>query len=115
MLARLIFGQATSDLSPLQIAQLASAAASLAGVGGSTGLLDNLRSQLGVDDIDIRTTADGQAAVGVGQYLNENTYIGVDTTGRVSIDLELGRDIKARAAVTAGGGGEVGVFYEKEY
>ena len=115
VLARLIFGQATSDLSPLQIAQLASAAASLAGVGGSTGLLDNLRSQLGVDDIDIRTTADGQAAVGVGQYLNENTYIGVDTTGRVSIDLELGRDIKARAAVTAGGGGEVGVFYEKEY
>lgn len=53
--------------------------------------------------------------MGVGQYLNENTYIGVDTTGRVSIDLELGRDIKARAAVTAGGGGEVGVFYEKEY
>ncbi len=115
VLARLIFGQATSDLSPLQIAQLASAAASLAGVGGSTGLLDNLRSQLGVDDIDIRTTADGQAAVGVGQYLNENTYVGVDTTGRVSIDLELGRDIKARGAVTANGGGEVGIFYEKEY
>ncbi|WP_062229468.1 translocation/assembly module TamB domain-containing protein [Aureimonas frigidaquae] len=115
VLARLIFGQATSDLSPLQIAQLASAAASLAGVGGSTGLLDSLRSQLGVDDIDIRTTADGQAAVGVGQYLNENTYIGVDTTGRVSIDLDLGRDIKARGAVNANGGGEVGIFYEKEY
>ncbi|WP_279480526.1 translocation/assembly module TamB domain-containing protein [Aureimonas sp. SK2] len=116
VLARLIFGQGTSDLSPLQIAQLASAAAQLSGVGGgSTGLLENLRSQLGVDDIDIRTTADGQAAVGVGRYLNENTYVGVDSTGRVSIDLELGADIKARAAVTANGGGEVGVFYEKEY
>ncbi|WP_182086736.1 translocation/assembly module TamB domain-containing protein [Aureimonas sp. ME7] len=115
VLARLIFGQGTADLSPLQIAQLASAAAQLAGVGGSTGLLDNLRSQLGVDDIDVRTTADGQAAVGVGRYLNDNTYVGVDSTGRVSIDLELGADIKARAAVTANGGGEVGVFYEKEY
>ncbi|WP_062013245.1 translocation/assembly module TamB domain-containing protein [Aureimonas sp. AU4] len=114
VLARLVFGQGTANLSPLQIAQLASAAAQLAGVGGSTGLLDNLRSQLGVDDIDIRTTADGQAAVGVGRYLNDNTYVGVDSTGRVSIDLELGADIKARAAVGANGG-EVGVFYEREY
>ena len=84
MLARLIFGQGTSDLSPLQIAQLAEAAASLAGVGGSSGLLENLRSQLGVDDLDIRTTADGTTAVGVGKYLNENTYLGVDTSGRVT-------------------------------
>ncbi|MFD2236756.1 translocation/assembly module TamB domain-containing protein [Aureimonas populi] len=115
VLARLIFGQATTDLSPLQIAQLASAVATLTGVGGSSGLLDNLRSQLGVDDLDIRTTADGQAAVGVGRYINENTYVGVDSTGRVSIDLELGRDVKARGAVTADGGGEVGIFYEREY
>lgn len=115
VLARLIFGQGTADLSPLQIAQLASAAAQLSGVGGSTGLLDNLRSQLGVDDLDIRTTSDGKTSVGVGRYINENTYVGVDSTGRVSIDLELGADIKARGAVTANGGGEVGVFYEKEY
>jgi len=52
--------------------------------------------------------------VGVGRYLNDNTYVGVDSTGRVSIDLELGADIKARASVGANGG-EVGVFYEREY
>ncbi|MBB3996613.1 translocation/assembly module TamB domain-containing protein [Aureimonas pseudogalii] len=115
VLARLIFGQGTADLSPLQIAQLASAAAQLAGVGGSTNLLDNLRSQLGVDDLDIRTNADGQTAVGVGRYLNDNTYVGVDSTGRVAIDLDLGANVKARGAVTAGGGGEVGIFYEREY
>jgi translocation and assembly module TamB len=115
VLARLIFGQGTSNLSPLQIAQLAEAAASLAGVGGSTGLLENLRAQLGVDDLDIRTTADGQTAVGVGRYLNENTYLGVDSTGRVSIDLDLGAGLKARGAVDAEGGGEVGVFYEGEF
>ena len=72
VLARLIFQQGTTDLSPLQIAQLAEAAASLAGVGGSTGLLENLRSQIGVDDIDIKTTADGQTAVGVGKYINDH-------------------------------------------
>ncbi len=115
VLARLIFNQGTSDLSPLQIAQLAELAASLAGIGGSSGLLDNLRSQIGVDDLDIKTTKDGQTAVGVGKYLNENTYLGVDSTGRVAIDLDLGSGLKARGAVTATGGGEVGVFYEGEF
>ncbi|WAJ27684.1 translocation/assembly module TamB domain-containing protein [Antarcticirhabdus aurantiaca] len=115
VLARLIFGQGTTDLSPLQIAQLAEAAATLAGVGGSSGLLENLRAQLGVDDLDIRTTEDGQTAVGVGQYLNDNTYLGVDSTGRVSLDLKLGSGVTARGSVNAQGGGEVGVFYEGEF
>ena len=115
VLARLIFGQGTSDLSPLQIAQLAEAAATLAGVGGSTGLLDNLRSQLGVDSLNVTTTSDGQTAVGVGKYLNENTYLGVDSTGRVSLELKLGGGLKAKGAVTSSGGGEVGVFYEGEF
>lgn len=115
VLARLIFGQGTADLSPLQIAQLAEAAAQLAGVGGSTGLLENLRAQLGVDDLDLKTNADGQTSVGVGKYINDNTYLGVDSSGRVSIDLELGKGLKARGAVSATGGGEVGVFYENEY
>ncbi|MEN3793082.1 translocation/assembly module TamB domain-containing protein [Fulvimarina sp. MAC3] len=115
VLARLIFQQGTSDLSPLQIAQLAEAAASLAGVGGSTGLLENLRSQLGVDDLDITTTADGKTAVGVGKYINDNIYLGVDSTGRVSVNLDLGAGLKARGSVDAEGEGEVGVFYEGEF
>ncbi|MER0238531.1 translocation/assembly module TamB domain-containing protein [Fulvimarina sp. MAC8] len=115
VLARLIFQQGTSDLSPLQIAQLAEAAASLAGVGGSTGLLENLRSQLGVDDLDITTTADGETAVGAGKYINDNIYLGVDSTGRVSVDLDLGSGLKARGSVDAEGEGEVGVFYEGEF
>lgn len=115
VLARLIFNQGTTNLSPLQIAQLAEAASQLAGVGGSTGLLDNLRAQLGVDDIDVRTTADGQTAVGVGKYVNDRTYFGVDSTGRASINLDIGKGLKARGAVTAQGGGEVGIFYENEY
>ena len=59
--------------------------------------------------------ADGQTAVGVGKYLTDNAYLGVDSTGRVSIDLDIGKGVKARGAVSATGGGEVGVFYENEY
>ncbi|WP_210248872.1 translocation/assembly module TamB domain-containing protein [Aureimonas leprariae] len=115
VLARLIFNQGTTNLSPLQIAQLAEAAAQLAGVGGSTGLLESLRSQIGVDDIDIRTTADGQTAVGVGKYLNDRTYLGVDSTGRASVNIDIAKGLKARGSVTGQGGGEVGIFYENEY
>ncbi|MCO5057274.1 MAG: hypothetical protein M9905_05250 [Rhizobiaceae bacterium] len=47
----------------MQIAQLAAAAAQLAGVGGSTSLLDTLRDKAGVDDIDIKTDDEGNASV----------------------------------------------------
>ncbi|MEP0509528.1 MAG: hypothetical protein ABJD38_12505, partial [Aurantimonas coralicida] len=67
------------------------------------------------DDLHIRPAADGTTAVGVGKYLNENTYVGVDTSGRVTIDLDLGSGLSARGAVTSSGGGEVGVFYEGEF
>ena len=79
------------------------------------GFLKTSRSQIGVDDIDIKTTADGQTAVGVGKYLNDRTYLGVDSTGRASINLDLGKGLKATGAVSATGGGEVGVFYEGEF
>ena len=59
VLARLIFGRAMSSLSPLQIAQLADAASQLAGGGGTTTLLNSLRDQLGVDDLDIKTDDEG--------------------------------------------------------
>ena len=75
VLARLIFGRSMSNLSPLQIAQLADAAAQLSGGGGTTSLLEALRSNLGVDDLDIRTNEQGGTSVAVGKYLNDRTYL----------------------------------------
>ena len=62
ILAQLIFGQSMSKLSALQIAQLADAASQLAG-GRSTSLFQALRSNLGVDDLDISTDEKGEARV----------------------------------------------------
>ncbi|WP_246730323.1 translocation/assembly module TamB domain-containing protein [Nitratireductor mangrovi] len=121
VLARLVFGRSLSNLSPLQIAQLAAAAAQLAGVGGSTSLLDKLRNQIGVDDIDIKTDAEtGRASVAVGKYLNDRTYVGIEKgegagTGKARIDLNIGRGVKLRGEASDSGEAKGGIFFEREY
>jgi translocation and assembly module TamB len=117
VLARLIFGQSMSRLSPLQIAQLADAVTQLAG-GGSGSLLETLRSNLGVDDLDINTDDTGQTTVSVGRYINKRTYLQVEQGGaagaQATINLDVGRGVKLKAGAGTSGG-TAGVFYEKEY
>ena len=120
VLARLIFGRSMSNLSPLQIAQLADAAAQMAGIGGTTSLLSSLRATLGVDDLDIRTNDQGDTSVAVGKYLNDRTYLSIEKgdqpgSGKATIDLNVGRGVKLRGQATDAGEAKGGIFYEKEY
>lgn len=118
VLALLIFGQTTSNLSPLQIAQLADAAAQLAG-GRSTSLLNSLRSNLGIDDLDVSTTASGETSMSAGRYINDRTYIKLEQSGsdgaKASINLDIGRGVKLKGSAGGSTGGAAGIFYEKEY
>lgn len=119
VLAQLIFGQSMSRLSPLQIAQLADAVSQLAG-GRSGSLFQGLRNQLGVDDLDISTDANGQTSVSVGRYLNERTYFELQQSSGKSgakaiINLDVGRGVKLRGAAGGDGAGEAGIVYEHEY
>lgn len=117
VLAQLIFQQSLSRLSALQIAQLADAAAQLAG-GRSTSLLQGLRSNLGIDDLDVTSDANGEAQVRAGKYLNDKTYIQIEQGGstgaKASINLDVGRGIKLKGEAGSNGGA-AGIFYEKEY
>ncbi|TPN78433.1 translocation/assembly module TamB [Mesorhizobium sp. CU2] len=120
VLAQLIFGQSMSKLSPLQIAQLASAAAQLAGVGGSTSLLENLQSAIGIDDLDVTTDDKGGTAVSAGKYLNDRTYVTIQKgdkpgSGKATIDLNVGKGVKLRGEANDAGEAKGGVFYEREY
>lgn len=118
VLAQLIFNQSLSRLSVLQIAQLADAVAQLAG-GRSTSLFQSLRSNLGVDDLDITSDESGQAQVKAGKYLNDRTYIqveqGASSGSKASINLDVGRGIKLKGEAGSDGAGAAGIFYEKEY
>ena len=118
ILAQLIFNRSMSKLSAVQIAQLAAAVSQLSG-GRSGSLLEGLRSQLGVDDLDITTDSEGRAQLSVGKYLNDRTYIELKQDpesggGKAVINLEVGRDVKLRGEAGSGGGA-AGIFYEREY
>ncbi|WP_245525519.1 translocation/assembly module TamB domain-containing protein [Mesorhizobium sp. M00.F.Ca.ET.216.01.1.1] len=120
VLAQLIFGRSMSNLSPLQIAQLAEAAGQLAGIGGSTSLLENLRGAIGVDDLDVITDEQGGTAVSAGKYLNDRTYVTIQKgdkpgSGKAAIDFNVGRGVKLRGEATDAGEAKGGVFYEREY
>ncbi|MGV8853364.1 MAG: translocation/assembly module TamB domain-containing protein [Devosia sp.] len=118
VLSRLIFKRSLSELSPLQLAKLASAAASLVG-GGGNGLVDNLRSAAGLDDLDIVTDGQGNVAVQAGAYIQDNVYLGVQAGAggqtKVTINLDVTNDLKVTGSAGQDGGSALGVYYEKDY
>lgn len=118
VLAQLIFNRGVSELSPLQIGQLAIAAAELAG-GSRTSLVGSLRKATGLDDIDIVTGTDGTTGVRAGRYIRENIYLGVeaDSAGqtRGTVNLDITPELKAKGSVGSGGQSSVGVYFERDY
>jgi len=119
VLARLLFNRASADLSAFQVAQLAAAAAELAGGGGGPGILSQLRGATGLDDLDIITQEDGSAGVRAGKYLDDNIYLdvqtGADGTTRAEIRLDLSDYVTARGSVESDGNSTIGLFYERDY
>lgn len=118
VLSRLLFKRGVGDLSPLQLARLAGAAAELAG-GSNSSLVDSLRQATGLDDLEFVTDEKGNAAVQAGSYIQDNIYLGVQAgangQSKVSIDLDITSDIKARGTAGSDGSTSLGVFYEKDY
>ena len=121
VLSLLIFGRSLSNLSPLQIAQLASAAAELTGVTSGGGLVDRLRKATGIDSLDVKTDEEtGETSVAVGKYLNDRTYLGIEKgatagSGKATIDLNIGRGLKLRGEASSEGETKGGIFFERDY
>jgi translocation and assembly module TamB len=118
VLALIIFNRTAQQLSPFQIAQLAAAAAELAGRGGN-GLLAQFRGAVGLDDLDIVADEEGGAAVRAGRYIDDNIYLDVQTgTGgdtRVSINLDITDNVTARGTVGTDGNSTIGIYYQRDY
>lgn len=118
VLAQLIFGRDLANISPLQAVQLAAAVGTLAGKGGG-GLIDDFRQGIGLDDFDVTTDEDGNAAVRAGKYLTENVYTDVtvssDGSTEINLNLDITDQITAKGTVDAAGDTSIGVFFEKDY
>jgi translocation and assembly module TamB len=130
ILAYLLYGQKEASLGPLQIAEIATTLASLAGAGPTmSNPLESLRTTLGLD----RLTIGSGSSVEAGRYVARRVYVGakqsVTGTGTqavVQIDLAKGLKLQATAgnstnqqsATGAGGSAgaaSVGITYEFAY
>ncbi len=118
VLAQLLFGRNISEISAFQALQLASAVATLAGRGGA-GVISNLRTGFGLDDLDVTTTDSGATAVRAGKYISDNVYTDVtaasDGTADISINLDISKNLTAKGTVGSDGNTGIGIFFEKDY
>ncbi|MBS7813174.1 translocation/assembly module TamB domain-containing protein [Roseococcus pinisoli] len=123
-LARLLFDRETSKLSPFELAGIAQAVAQLAGVmPAGAGVLDRLRSAVGLDRLGVGSDGDNPrgAAVEAGRYVAPGVYVGVrqGTSGGtpgVGVQVELTPRLRLEGQTSTGPGGDrLGVTWEYEY
>jgi translocation and assembly module TamB len=139
VLAHLLFQSSTSQLSPFQLASIATALASIAGLntgGGVGGLLGSVRQGLGLDELSIgnglgnptgATPTAGSTAsknenaptLQAGRYVAPGIYVGAaqGTTGtgtaaQVQIDIAKGLKLETQVGGDSNG---VGVTYQFNY
>jgi translocation and assembly module TamB len=134
VLARLLFDRPLNDLSPLEIAQLASAAAGAAGLpgGGATGVLDRVRQGLGLDRLSVGSASEtasrntsaqerNGATLEAGRYVADGVYVGVRQgteagSSRVGVRVDLSRRFRLEAETgDREAGNRVGLSYEYQW
>jgi translocation and assembly module TamB len=127
VLSELLFGEATTSLSPFQAASLAAALASLSGVGGSavSDPLGGVRGALGLDELSLGGNGAGAPTVNAGRYVAPGVYVGAQqsTTGQgtqatVQINLLKGLQLQTSAGTASAGAGNtssLGLTYQFNY
>jgi translocation and assembly module TamB len=117
ILSRVLFDRPSGSLSAFQAIQLANAVAMLSGNGDA---FERLRRTLGVDSLDISTSATGGATVGATRAINDRISVGVTTGARpqdngVNVNLDVTRHLRLQLGADASGGSSAGVGTEWEF
>ncbi|MDP9007117.1 MAG: translocation/assembly module TamB domain-containing protein [Pseudomonadota bacterium] len=140
IMALLLFGAPTQQLTPLQLAQVGAALASFSGVGGNGSLnpLVKIQRSLGLDRLSVGagtsttpTGADTGASIAAGRYISKRVYIEAkqSTTGtsQLEADVDLTKHLKLQTRLGNGTasvqgttpdndpGSSVGLRYQFEY
>jgi len=81
---------------------------------------ERLRKSLGVDSLDLTSSASGSPAVGVSRAISDRISVRATTGAKpedngVSVDLDVARHIRLQGGVDASGGSSVGVGADWEY
>ena len=117
VLSRILFQKSSGSLSAFQALQLANAVATLS---GQADAFENVRKSLGVDSLDISTSATGGALVGATRAINDRVSVGVTTGARpqdngVNLNFDVTRHVRLQAGVDSSGGSSAGIGLDWEY
>jgi translocation and assembly module TamB len=132
ILARLLFGTSVKQLSPLQLAQIAAAVATITGVAGDNSPLNAIQKSLGLDRLSAGSTPTGGTTIEAGRYVADRVYVGAkqNTQGgtQAQVQVDLTKNLKLQATLGMGGtvpvqgttpdndpGSSVGLSYQFEY
>lgn len=131
ILAQLLFNTSTSKLSPLQLAEIATALAQLSGATSSFDPLAKVRGALGLDRLSVGSDSSGNPSLQAGRYVARGVYVGAQqsasgsgTQATVQIDLLKGLKLQATAgsgsssatgATSSADAASVGVTYQFQY
>ncbi|MFV0246251.1 MAG: translocation/assembly module TamB domain-containing protein [Qingshengfaniella sp.] len=118
ILAQLFFNKPVTELSPLELAQLASAIRTLTG-GGGGGIFGLIRDGLGIDNLNVQSDTAGNTAVTAGKYINDRMYTdvtaGSDGTTEIELKYTITNDLKAKAGFDNTGNTGIGITFERDY
>lgn len=135
VLSHLLFGENVSQLTAVQVAQVAEGLATLGGSGGGFNPLSAARRSLGLDRLAVGGTEKGNgASVEMGKNVARGLYVGArqDTTGgtQAQVQVDLTKHLKLQTTVSSGLGAQpagtiptpqndrgssVGLSYQFEY
>lgn len=120
ILSNFLFDKSAGSMTPIEAIQLANSAAQLAGMGGQgAGVMDKVRSSLGLDTLKF-SGDDAGPGVEAGRYVAEGVYIGVkqglgeDSSGAV-LEYEVTPNITVESDIGADANSRVGISMEWDY
>ena len=117
ILSRILFQKSSGSLSAFQALELANAVGTLS---GQADAFEHIRKSLGVDSLDISSSATGGALVSATRTINDRVSVGVTTGARpqdngVNLYYDVTRHVRLQAGVDASGGSSAGVGLDWEY
>ena len=119
ILSRMLFGRSSFDLSAIEAAELAASIARLAGQDTGIDPVGAIQAGLGVDRLRLGITSEGNAQVGVGQYLSPDVYLEATSHGpdgsSVEVEWQPEPQISISSTSRSTGDSRVSVRWKRDY
>jgi translocation and assembly module TamB len=117
ILSRILFQKSSGSLSAFQALELANAVATLS---GQVDAFENVRKSLGVDSLDISSSATGGTVVSATRAINDRVSVGVTTGARpqdngVNLNYDVNRHVRLQVGADSSGGSSAGIGLDWEY